>query len=310
MRIIFMGTPEFAIPSLKSIQKSKHQLLAVVTQPDKPKGRGKKLTPSPVKEYCLENQVGVLTPMNLKSENFISELKDLNPDLMVVVAFRILPETVFTIPPLGTINLHASLLPKYRGAAPINWAIFNGEKKTGLTTFFIKKKVDTGDIILQKETEIKPEETYGELSQRLSELGAELILETIDLIEKKEVKPLRQDDKEATPAPKITPELCKIDWSRPATEIKNLIRGLSPAPGAYTTYQGKILKIFKAQVINDTPYSESFGEVISADKNKGLQIKTSKDALRILELQPQNKKKMKSEEFLRGYRIRVGDKLE
>jgi methionyl-tRNA formyltransferase len=310
MRIIFMGTPEFAIPSLKSIQNSKHQLLAVVTGLDKPKGRGKKLTPSPVKEFCLENQLKVLTPINLKSEDFVSELNDLNPDLMVVVAFRILPETVFTIPPLGTINLHASLLPKYRGAAPINWAIFNGERKTGLTTFFIKKKVDTGDIILQKETEIKPEETYGELSLRLSEIGAELILETIDLIEKKEVKPLTQDNKEASSAPKITPEICKIDWSRPATEIKNLIRGLSPAPGAYTSYQGKILKIFKAQVVNDFTYSEGLGEVLFADKNKGLQIKTSKGVLRILELQPQNKKRMMGEEFLRGYRIKVGDKLE
>ncbi|MGB2696539.1 MAG: methionyl-tRNA formyltransferase [Candidatus Zixiibacteriota bacterium] len=310
MRIIFMGTPEFAIPSLKVIQNSKHQLLAVITQPDKPKGRGKKLTPSPVKEFCLENQLKVLAPKNLKSEDFVSELKALNPDLMVVVAFRILPQGVFSIPPLGTINLHASLLPKYRGAAPINWAIFKGEKKTGLTTFFIEKKVDTGNMILQKGTEIQPEETYGELSQRLSELGAELILETIDQIEKGEVKLLTQDDKEATSAPKITPELCKIDWSKPAIEIKNLIRGLSPAPGAYTSYQGKPLKIFKAQAVNDTPNSEGFGEVISADKNKGLEIKTSKGTLRLLELQPQSKRRMKGEEFLRGYRIKIGDKLE
>jgi methionyl-tRNA formyltransferase len=310
MRIIFMGTPEFAIPSLKSIHESNHQLIAVVTASDKPKGRGKKLTPSPVKEFCKEKQLRVLTPTSLKSEDFTSELKDLNPDLMVVVAFRILPQEIFTIPPLGTINLHASLLPKYRGAAPINWAIFKGEKKTGLTTFFIEKKVDTGNIILQKETEIRPEETYGELSQRLSEIGAELILETIDLIDKGEVQPLSQDDTEATSAPKITPELCKIDWSRPAVEIKNLIRGLSPAPGAHTSYQGKTLKIFKAQMINDTPYSEGFGEVISADKNKGLEIKTSKGTLRILELQPQNKKRMKGEEFLRGYRIETGEKLE
>lgn len=305
-----MGTPEFAIPSLKVIQNSKHQLLAVITQPDKPKGRGKKLTPSPVKEFCLENQLKVLAPKNLKSEDFVSELKALNPDLMVVVAFRILPQGVFSIPPLGTINLHASLLPKYRGAAPINWAIFKGEKKTGLTTFFIEKKVDTGNMILQKGTEIQPEETYGELSQRLSELGAELILETIDQIEKGEVKLLTQDDKEATSAPKITPELCKIDWSKPAIEIKNLIRGLSPAPGAYTSYQGKPLKIFKAQAVNDTPNSEGFGEVISADKNKGLEIKTSKGTLRLLELQPQSKRRMKGEEFLRGYRIKIGDKLE
>ena len=305
-----MGTPEFAIPSLKSIHESNHQLIAVVTAPDKPKGRGKKLTPSPVKEFCMEKQLKVLTPVNLKSGDFTSELRDLNPDLMVVVAFRILPQDVFTTPPLGTINLHASLLPKFRGAAPINWAIFKGEKKTGLTTFFIEKKVDTGNMILQKETEIHPEETYGELSQRLSKIGAELILETIDLIEKKEVKPLAQDHKEATSAPKITPELCKIDWSRPAVETKNLIRGLSPAPGAYTSYQGKILKIFKAQVVNDIPYSEGFGEVISADKNKGFEVKTSKGVLKILELQPQSKRKMNDQDFLRGYRIKTGEKLE
>ena len=305
-----MGTPEFAIPSLKSIYESNHQLIAVVTGPDKPKGRGKKITPSPVKEFCLEKQLRILTPLSLKSEEFVLELKDLNPDLMVVVAFRILPQEIFTIPPLGTINLHASLLPKYRGAAPINWALFKGERKTGLTTFFIEKKVDTGNIILQKETEIRPEETYGELSQRLSEIGAELILETIDLIDRGEIQPLIQDENETTSAPKITPELCKIDWSRPAVEIKNLIRGLSPAPGAYTSYQGKILKIFKAQVVNDVSYSEGFGEVISADKSKGLEIKTSKGALRILELQPQNKKRMQSQEFLRGYRIKTGEKLE
>jgi methionyl-tRNA formyltransferase len=305
-----MGTPEFAIPSLKALQQSKHTLLAVVTQPDKPRGRGRKYFPSPVKEFCLENQLRVLNPENLKSDDFVSILKDLNPDLIVVVAFRILPEKVFTLSPQGTVNLHASLLPRYRGAAPINWAIINNEKKTGLTTFFIKKKVDTGDVILQKEVEIYPEETCGELSQRLSVIGSELLLRTIDLIEKGEVKPFPQDNSQATPAPKITPELCKIDWSRTATEIKNLIRGLSPVPGAYTSCNGKILKIFKAQVVDETPYSEGYGEVISADKNKGLEIKTSKGSLRILELQPQSKRKMKGEEFLRGYRIKAGDKLE
>lgn len=304
-----MGTPEFAIPSLKAILKSKHQLLAVVTQPDKPKGRGRKLTPSPVKEFSVENNLNVLMPENLKSDDFVLGLKNLNSDLLVVVAFRILPEKVFTIPPLGTINLHASLLPKYRGAAPINWAIINNEKKTGLTTFFIRKKVDTGNIILQKEMEICPEETYAELSQRLSIIGSELLLETIDLIEKGEIKPLPQNDTKASSAPKITPELCKIDWSKPATEIKNLIRALSPTPGAYTFYKGKVLKLFKAQVVDETLYSEGFGEIITADTKKGIEIKTSKGSLRILELQPQSKRPMKGEEFLRGYRIKVGDKL-
>jgi methionyl-tRNA formyltransferase len=304
-----MGTPEFAIPSLKAILQAKHTLLAVVTQPDRPKGRGKKFTPSPVKEFCIENELKVLTPENLKSDDFLLKLKELKPDLMVVVAFRILPEKVFIIPPRGTINLHASLLPEYRGAAPINWVIINNEKKTGVTTFFIKKKVDTGDIILQKEVEIHPEETYGELSLRLSIIGSELLLETIDLIEKNEVKPLPQNDKDFSSAPKLTPELCKIDWSKPALEIKNLIRGLSPTPGAYTTYNGKVLKLFKAQVVDETPYSEGFGEIISADNEKGIEIKTSKGSIRILELQPQSKRRMTGEEFLRGYRIKMGDKL-
>ena len=304
-----MGTPEFALPSLKAILESEHKLLAVVTQPDRPKGRGKKLAPSPVKEFSLENELEVFTPENLKSDEFVLKLTDLNPDLLAVVAFRILPEKVFTIPPRGTINLHASLLPRYRGAAPINWAIINNEKKTGVTTFFIRKKVDTGDIILQKEAEIYPEETYGELSQRLSIIGSELLLETIDLIEKGEVKPLPQNNEEATKAPKITPELCRIDWSKSALEIQNLIRGLSPAPGAYTFYKGKILKLFKAQAVDETTYSQGFGEVISAEKNKGIEIKTSKGSLRIQELQPESKKKMKGDEFLRGYAIKKGDKL-
>jgi len=309
MRIIFMGTPEFALPSLKAILESKHELVAVVTQPDKPKGRGRQTTPSPVKEFSIENHLQVLTPDNLKSDDFASELKNLNPDLVVVVAFRILPEKVFAIPPLGTINLHASLLPLYRGAAPINWAIIKGEIRTGVTTFFIRKRVDTGDIILQKELEIDPEETYGELSQRLSILGSQLLLESIDLIEKGEVRPLPQSDTEATSAPKITPELCRIDWSKPAAEIKNLIRGLSPVPGAHTFYKGKLLKLFKAQVTDQTPHSEGFGEVISANKDKGLEVKTSKGSLRILEIQPQSKKKMKGDEFVRGYRIREGERL-
>ncbi len=239
-----MGTPDFAIPSLKRLIQSRHAVVGVVTIPDKPKGRGRRLSASPVKIFALEHDLKVLTPERLEDESFVDALKELSPDLIVVVAFRILPEVIFSLPPLGTINLHASLLPKYRGAAPINWAIMNGETKTGLTTFYIKKKVDTGDIILQREIEIYPEENFGQLHDRMAELGAEVLLQTVDLIEKGEAKAFRQDEALATPAPKITPEHCQIDWSREAVQIKNQIRGLAPSPGAFTQFRGKILKIF------------------------------------------------------------------
>ena len=304
-----MGTPEFALPSLEALLESKHQVVGVVTQPDKPKGRGRILSPSPVKEFALKKNLLVLTPEDLKADDFVEQLKGLNLDLIVVVAYRILPEKVFTIPPRGTINLHASLLPKYRGAAPINWALINGEKRTGVTTFFIQKKVDTGNIILQKETEILPDENYGELSQRLSTLGAELLFETVDLIEKGKAIPLSQDESQVTQAPKITPEMCQIDWSWPAEKIRNFIRGLAPTPGAYTFFNGKILKIYKALVLDQTHFDEGFGEIISADKKDGFVAKTKSGRLKLSEVQPESKKIMSGYEFLRGYRIYVGDKL-
>jgi methionyl-tRNA formyltransferase len=310
MRLIFMGSPEFAIPSLKKLVQSRHQMAGVVTVPDKPKGRGRKLSESPVKTFAREHDLKILTPGSLKDEGFVQTLRELNPDLIVVVAFRILPEAVFTIPPKGTINLHASLLPKYRGAAPINWAIMNGETKSGLTTFYIKKKVDTGNMIIQKEVEIDAEESFGDVHDRMAQLGAEVLLETVDLIERGEAEATKQDDSQATPAPKITPEHCRIDWSRKAAEIKNQIRGLALSPGAYALFRGKILKVFKAQVIEDTSSSGNPGEVVGSDKKEGFWVKTGGGMLSLLEVQPEGKKRMSIEEFVRGYRVRPEEKLE
>jgi methionyl-tRNA formyltransferase len=309
MRIVFMGTPDFAIPSLEKLIKSKHEVVGVVTAFDKPKGRGLHLSESPVKKISREHHLKILTPENLKSDDFFYSLQELAPDLSVVVAFRILPERIFSLPPLGTINLHASLLPKYRGAAPINWVIMNGETMTGLSTFFIQKKVDTGNLILQKEIEIFPEETFGELHDRMANLGAELLLETVNLIERGEVKTIKQDDAFATPAPKITPEHCQIDWSREAVQIKNQIRGLSPLPAAFTFCKGKILKVYKATVVDENPFSEGFGEIVESNKKEEIWVKTKKGILNLLEVQPEGKRRMSASEFVRGYRIKPGEKL-
>ncbi|KPL01604.1 MAG: methionyl-tRNA formyltransferase [candidate division Zixibacteria bacterium SM23_73_2] len=310
MRILFMGTPKFALPSLEALLKSEHQIAGIITQPDRPRGRGRKLSPTPVKELALKNGLLVFDPEDLKSDDLVEKLEATNPDLAVVVAFRILPEKIFTIPPKGTINLHPSLLPKYRGAAPINWALIEGETKTGVTTFFIRKKVDTGNIILQREVEISPDENYGELKERLAKIGAELVIETVELIEKGEVKILSQDNSQATSAPKLTPQVGKIDWSESAEKIKNLIRGLSPAPGAYTFFRGKLLKIFDSEVVDEDDPAKNPGEVITADKNQGIVVKTRMGGLKPLLLQPEGKKRITAEEFLRGYRIEIGERLD
>lgn len=309
MRIVFMGTPDFAIPSLKQLIQSRHEMVGVVTVPDKPRGRGQKLAESAVKRFAREQSLNTLTPANLKDETFVQKLKRLEPDLIVVVAFRILPEAVFSLPPLGTINLHASLLPKYRGAAPINWAIMNGETKTGLTTFYIRKKVDTGDVILQREIDIGPEETFGDLHDRMAEVGAGLLMETVELIEKGETTPAKQEDALATAAPKITPEHCRIDWSRPAVDIKNQIRGLSPSPGAFTSFRGKNLKIFKAEAIGKRPTQEEFGRVVQSETKESVWVVTGKGILSLLEAQPEGKRRMKVEELVRGYRIGPGERF-
>jgi len=250
MKIVFMGTPEFSIPSLEVLLKNGYEICAVVTAPDEPKGRGYKLSPPPVKVFALQNNLKVLQPQNLKDPNFINELKKLSPDLIVVVAFRILPKEVFSIPPLGTINVHASLLPKYRGAAPINWAIINGEKETGVTTFFIDEKVDAGNIILQKKIEIGQDETAGELHDKLAKLGAEALLETVKIIQTGKVQTIKQDETLATPAPKIKKEMCQVNWyEMKAEQVHNFVRGLSPNPGAFTFLNGKILKIYRTKLV-------------------------------------------------------------
>ncbi|HRN25617.1 MAG: methionyl-tRNA formyltransferase [Ignavibacteriaceae bacterium] len=298
MKIIFMGTPDFSIPSLKILLKNNHEILAVVTTPDKERGRGQKITFTAVKQFAIDNNIPVLQPIKLKDESFINELKNLNPDLFIIVAFRILPKEVFEIPKYGSFNLHGSYLPKYRGAAPIQWALINGDKETGLTTFKLAEKVDTGNIYLQEKVEINTADNFETLHDRMSLLGAELVLKTVSLIEHGDYELLQQDDSLASPAPKITKEICSIDFNKSAKEIHNLVRGLSPHPAAFFIYNNKVIKIYKTEIvesINLKPFEfhQTKTELI---------IGCGKDALRILELQQEGKRRMDVEEFLRGFR--------
>jgi methionyl-tRNA formyltransferase len=312
MKIVFMGTPEFSIPSLEVLLKNGYEICAVVTAPDEPKGRGYKLSPPPVKVFALQNNLKVLQPQNLKDPNFINELKKLSPDLIVVVAFRILPKEFFSIPPLGTINVHASLLPKYRGAAPINWAIINGEKETGVTTFFIDEKVDAGNIILQKKIEIGQDETAGELHDKLAKLGAEALLETVKIIQTGKVQTIKQDETLATPAPKIKKEMCQINWyEMKAEQVHNFVRGLSPNPGAFTFLNGKILKIYRTKLVEKISEATTLkpGQII-VDGDSLFAICSDLKPVQIIEVQIEGKRKLKSEEFLRGYKLKTGDNFE
>ena len=299
MRIVFMGTPEFAVPSLKKLLMSSHQVLAVVTQPDRPRGRGLRIASPPVKDEALRHKIPVLQPVNLKDREFLTRLKELNGECFVVVGFRILPPEIYEMPPMGTVNLHASLLPKYRGAAPIQWALINGEKRTGVTTFFITKNVDTGDLILQEEIDIKEEENAGELHDRLAVIGAELLLRSLDLIELGKVKPVPQKG-EPSLAPKILPKHCQINWKQPAEKIVNLIRGLSPSPGAFTFWEGKRLKIFSASIEKiDFDGTYQPGEVVQVSE-EGIVVKAGKGRISIQELQIEGRRRMKVDAFLRG----------
>lgn len=297
-----MGTPEFAVPSLDKLVENGWNVVAVITAPDKPKGRGQKLIPSPVKEAALKHEIPVLQPTNLKSPEFLEELKSYQADLQIVVAFRMLPEVVWSMPPMGTFNLHASLLPNYRGAAPINWAIINGEKETGVTTFFLKHEIDTGSIIHQEKTPILPEESLGEVYEKLMNIGSELVVKTVEDIAKGEVKPLPQDESKALHhAPKIFKETCKIDWENSAESIHNLVRGLSPYPTAWTELEGKVCKIYQSKVFK-TDLSSIPGKIYTDEKTY-LRMGTSAGQLEILELQLEGKKRMKTEDFLRGYKF-------
>jgi len=299
MKVIFFGTPEFAIPSLKILYDNGYEISAVVTVPDKEKGRGLKPEPSPVKKFALSLGLKVLEPVNFKDENFINQLKEINPDLGVVVAYRILPREVYSLPKYGTFNLHASLLPKYRGAAPIQWAIINGEKVTGVTTFFLQDKVDTGNIILQREVPIDDEDNFQTLHDKLSQIGSDLVLETVKLIETGNYELKTQDDSLATLAPKITKEICQINWNQSAIKIHNLIRGLSPVPGAFTKLGDKMIKIFRSKLSDEN--SENDPGLIEIKEDEIL-VNTADKKLSILELQPESRKKMSAKEFLLGYK--------
>lgn len=296
-----MGTPEFAVASLDVLISNDVDIVGVITAPDKPKGRGKVLQGSPVKVFAESKGLKILQPSNLKSESFIQELKSLNADLQVVVAFRMLPEVVWSMPSKGTFNLHGSLLPQYRGAAPINWAIINGEKETGVTTFFLKHQIDTGSIIFQEKEIIKKSDDVGSLYDRLMLKGANLVLKTIKAIEVNDYSLSEQtDDGHLKEAPKIFKETCEINWSNNAHDIFNFIRGLSPYPSAWTILNGKKYKIYKTEILERSSLDE--GEISIQDSNK-LLIGTATEDIELLVIQPEGKKKMNTEDYLRGNKI-------
>lgn len=297
MKIVFFGTPDFAVPALQVLHDSEHEVTAIVTSPDKQSGRGMQIKHSPVKDFAMQNSIPVLQPQHLEDEDFIEHLIDLDADLFVVVAFRILPKEVFDIPTYGAFNLHASLLPEYRGAAPIRWALINGEEETGITTFFLNEKVDTGNIILQKRIQIREDDDYGSLHDVLSVMGAELVLKTVTLIDYGNVFVHEQETDEASPAPKITKELCLIDWNKPAEKVFGLIRSMSPAPGAFFIHKERIFKIYKTKIV-DTENLKA-GEI--KETKHEIFIGTGTKTLQVFELQPEAGKRMTADEFLRGH---------
>lgn len=297
MNIIFMGTPDFAVPCLRTLLESRHTISAVVTAPDKERGRGQKVSFSPVKQFAVDNSIPVLQPEKLKDDNFISELKSFSPELFVIVAFRILPKEVFTIPVNGSFNLHASLLPKYRGAAPIHWAVINGEKETGVTTFKLAEKVDTGNIYLKEKIPIEPEDNLGTMYEKLSRLGAGAVLRTVEMIDSGNYQLQPQDDSLASPAPKITKETGLINWNQPAAAVVNLVRGLSPSPGAYFIHQNKTFKIYKAAELSNLSLKP--GEIYQAGDL--LAVGSGAGAVQIVEIQQEGRKRMDAASFLRGY---------
>ena len=311
MRILFMGTPDFALKSLKALYEAKYDIIGVVTNIDKPKGRGMKLVASPVKEYALEKGLPIYQPQKVRNNvEFLEEIKKLNPDLICVVAYgKILPQELLDIPKYGCINVHGSLLPNYRGAAPIQWAVLNGDKTTGITTMFMNAGMDTGDMLLKQEVEIGEDETTGELWERLSNIGADLLIETIKQIEEGTVKREKQPE-EGTLAPMLSKEMAKIDWeNKTAVQIKNLVRGLNPIMGAYTFLNGSKIKFWKVDIVNSIDFdvykaqSLENGSVLVSDQKQGLFIKTKQGILSVLEIQGENAKRMSIGDFLRGNKI-------
>ncbi len=320
MKIVFMGTPSFAKDSLEAIYNAGHEILAVVTNPDKPKGRGMKMVCSPVKEYALEKDLKIYQPIKVRNNyEFINEIKLFAPDVICVVAYgKILPKEILDIPKKGCINVHGSILPKYRGAAPIQWAVINGETKTGITTMYMDEGMDTGDMILQKEVEIGEHETTGELWDRLSKIGGELLVETLDKIEKN-VAPRIPQTGDFSMAPMLTKEISKIDWNNKSIkEIYNLIRGLNPIMGAYSILNGKKLKFWKAEIIDKDDLNienieisnKENGQIILSNCKKGLFIKGKDGIISILEIQGENSKKMSILDFLRGNQLKENEIFE
>ncbi|QIH39657.1 methionyl-tRNA formyltransferase [Flavobacterium sp. Sr18] len=302
LRIIFMGTPEFAVGILDTIIKNNYEVVGVITAADKPAGRGQKLKYSAVKEYALAHNLTLLQPLNLKDETFLAELKALNANLQIVVAFRMLPKVVWEMPSLGTFNLHASLLPNYRGAAPINWAIINGETKTGVTTFFIDDKIDTGAMLLSSEIPIDETENAGHLHDRLMELGSKTVIDTLEMIETENVSTeIQKDTNDIKTAYKLNKENCKIDWTKSAQEINNLIRGLSPYPAAWCFFEDKNeewnVKIYEAKIISEE-HNHPIGCLICTKKEMKIAVKNG--FIQILNLQFPGKKKMSAPELLNG----------
>ena len=317
MRIVFMGTPDFARKSLEAIYNKGHEIIGVVTNPDKPKGRGMKMIMSPVKEFAIEKNIPIYQPIKVRNnEEFIEEIKNLKPDVICVVAYgKILPKEILEIPEKGCINVHGSLLPKYRGAAPIQWAVLNGEEKTGITTMYMDIGMDTGDMILKKEVEIGEDETTGELWERLSKLGGQTLVETLEQIEKG-IAPRIKQGEDFTMAPMLNKEMAKIDWeNKSAQEIKNLVRGLNPIMGAFSMLNEKKLKLWKVQVVdfNEFPNLDKNmknGTVILSDSKKGLYIKAKDGIISVLEIQGENAKRMPILDFLRGNQIDIGEIFE
>ena len=313
MRILFMGTPDFAKESLEAIYNARHEIIGVVTNPDRPKGRGMKLIASPVKEFAIQNNLKVFQPEKVKNNTqFIETIKKLNPEVICVVAYgKILPKEILDIPKKGCINVHGSLLPKYRGAAPIQWAVLNGDKVTGITTMYMDIGMDTGDMILKEELTIGDDETTGELWEKLSKLGAELLIKTLKQIEDGSVQRTKQGE-DFTLAPMLDKSIAKIEWNeKSAIEIKNLVRGLNPIMGAYTFMINKKVKFWKVQVqdLDDKNSDLENGTVINANSKEGLCIKAKDGIIKVLEIQGENSKKMSIEDFLRGNTIEKGEKF-
>jgi methionyl-tRNA formyltransferase len=300
-----MGTPDFAVPPLKALIEN-HEVVAVISQPDKPKGRGKHLVPTPVKEEALKHDIPVYQPEKIKSEDAVKLVTSLDADIFVVVAYgQILPNSILEKPKYGCINVHGSLLPKYRGAAPIQWAVIDGEETTGVTIMYMAEGLDCGDMILKKEIPILPEDTYGSVYDELSELGADALIEAMEIIEDGTAEPEKQDDSLSTYAKKIEKEMGHIDWTKPSKDIVNLVRGFNPMPGAYTLYGEDNIKIWMTETI-DTAFEGTAGEIVDVNPKKGFTVKTGDGAVLVTQMQAKGGKRMSSADYMRGHSIEKG----